>query len=201
MVPHDAQEYGTTALDTSQCTYDYFRQHHLLPNKPAVLPASLIEDWPVYYWRTSGGDREATTSPLDTFRDIVLAESGACLVGAEDEPSFETLGDLLDAWEQGKAKGVYLKDWHLPLWLARQGNGEESVSSALYSVPEICKDDWMNEYYGAETNDDFRFVVSSVSPSQGSAELISRPSRSQYAGGGETFTPLHRDVCESDQSA
>ncbi|ORY75319.1 hypothetical protein BCR35DRAFT_325824 [Leucosporidium creatinivorum] len=167
---------GIPLLDPAQCTYSFFRQHHLLPNAPVLLPPSLIADWPVCHWRSVEDSSQTPSLPLTAFRDVKLEESGACLPlpGAEEEDgTFDTVGDLLDAWQQGRAKKVYLKDWHLPLWLAKRGEGEESVSKELYEVPTLWRDDWMNGYYGAETDDDFRFV---------------------YAGGSETFTPLHRDV-------
>jgi hypothetical protein len=155
---------GIPLLTPEQCTYSFFRQHHLLPNAPVLFPPALIADWPACRWRSAEDD--PSQLPLSAFRDIKLEESGACwpLPEAEEEDgSLETLGDLLDAWQQGRAGKVYLKDWHLPLWLARAGEGEESVRRELCEVPVLWRDDWMNEYYGAETKDDFRFVVSRLS--------------------------------------
>ena len=46
----------------------------------------------------------------------------------------------------------------------------------FYTTPDVFRDDWMNAYYSACTEDDFRFV---------------------YVGAAGTFTPLHRDVYTS----
>lgn len=51
-----------------------------------------------------------------------------------------------------------------------------AASEPFYNVPEIFLDDWMNDYYSAETEDDFRFV---------------------YIGERGTMTQLHVDVYKS----
>ncbi|GAA6049831.1 hypothetical protein JCM3770_004205 [Rhodotorula araucariae] len=95
-----------------------------------------------------------------------------------------TFGALVALWRQGAGRAAYLKDWHLALevWRAGErdgsagkGKGTQRVRDELYEVSAVCLDDWMNEWEGSEEGrgDDFRFV---------------------YAGGGDTFTPLHRDV-------
>ena len=55
---------------------------------------------------------------------------------------------------------MYIKDWHLALQL-EQRNKEAGVEeeASFYETPGIFKDDWMNRYYRAKTEDDFRFVV------------------------------------------
>ena len=60
------------------------------------------------------------------------------------------LSDVLDAWRKGEGQKVYVKDWHLAL---------QRPQDRFYDTPDIFKDDWMNRYYCAETDDDFRFVV------------------------------------------
>lgn len=54
-------------------------------------------------------------------------------------------------------------------------NAQEGEEETFYTIPDIFKNDWMDNYYTNNTNDDFSFV---------------------YFGTGGTFTPLHRDVCE-----
>ncbi|KAA1071174.1 hypothetical protein PGT21_020029 [Puccinia graminis f. sp. tritici] len=80
---------------------------------------------------------------------------------------------------------IYVKDWHL-IRICQQTNGPENLdeerhserrnATPFYQVPEIFLDDWMNDYYSAETDDDFRFV---------------------YIGEKGTTTGLHTDVYNS----
>ena len=148
-----------------------------------------------------------------------------------------TFNQVIELWKDGKGKGLYVKDWHLPLQVRNErktscstGEGgnrktESSFKSSLgrfdglsitsddsqtetssasidtnqtednttstvnigketvkteeeemfYKTRSIFKNDWMNNYYSNQTNDDFTFV---------------------YFGTKDTFTPLHRDVCE-----
>lgn len=55
-------------------------------------------------------------------------------------------------------------------------DGHEKKEESFYTMPDIVKNDWMDNYYTNNTDDDFSFV---------------------YFGTKGTFTPLHRDVCES----
>lgn len=80
-------------------------------------------------------------------------------------------GEVLDRIERPLGEEVlYIKDWHLAL-----------ADEEFYEPPELMKDDWMNEYYlnrengEGKTRDDFRFV---------------------YIGEKDSFTGLHKDVCE-----
>ncbi|KAG9284137.1 hypothetical protein G9A89_022911 [Geosiphon pyriformis] len=62
---------------------------------------------------------------------------------------------------------LYCKDWHF---------AQTFPEYYAYETPEIFQDDWMNEFWIAHTNDDYRFV---------------------YMGGHGTFTPFHCDVYRS----
>ncbi|OAV87752.1 hypothetical protein PTTG_00601 [Puccinia triticina 1-1 BBBD Race 1] len=78
---------------------------------------------------------------------------------------------------------IYVKDWHLIRMHSLQQDDHEAETrregqkpAPFYRVPEIFMDDWMNDYYSAETDDDFRFV---------------------YMGERGTTTGLHTDVYNS----
>ncbi|POY74296.1 hypothetical protein BMF94_2489 [Rhodotorula taiwanensis] len=179
-------------LTPEQATYGHFRSEHLLPNTPCLFPASYTRDWPIRrYIAAEGGsiDYEALEQRFGSLK-VSCAECGgvesAEVLSKSAEPPIDNFLDLLRLWQSGRGRSKYLKDWHLPLAIHHGGarnpdgdkrsvirKGKERVRDELYEVPPVWLDDWMNEYEGSERDDDFRFV---------------------YAGGGDTFTPLHRDV-------
>ncbi|GAA5875592.1 hypothetical protein JCM16303_000677 [Sporobolomyces ruberrimus] len=166
-----------TRLTADQATYDYFRANHLVPNLPCIFPPSLVQSWSLnnkWFARDDNLDYDYLTRTYGALRvDCVdCAESG--------EPDPSTFGKLLELWRAGGGQTKYLKDWHLPLAIQRTAEttrkGKEKLVENLYEVPQVCIDDWMNEYECNEfegKGDDFRFV---------------------YAGGRNTLTALHRDV-------
>ncbi|GAA6000935.1 uncharacterized protein JCM10292_006502 [Rhodotorula paludigena] len=169
-------------LSATQCSYAYFREHHLQPNSPCLFPQDLVKHWALLRCRLLDGT-EARQFDWDYLRDQYGSLDISCVELGERavEPTPRTFGDLCDLWQSGGGRSKYLKDWHLPLRVHEaaeqhgKGKGKERVRDELYEVPEVCLDDWMNEWECSSEGrgDDFRFV---------------------YAGGGDTFTPLHRDV-------
>ncbi|BGP22535.1 jumonji domain containing protein [Rhodotorula toruloides] len=169
-------------LNGSECSYVHFRQHHLLPNKPCLISPKLVEDWQIRRKISRGDgapDWEYLEDTFGRYEAVCVDCEARDEAGKGDQAEVRTFGELLALWKAGKGRTKYLKDWHLPLLVYREaerldkGKGKERVREELYEVPRLCLDDWMNEWEGSEGNDDFRFV---------------------YAGGGSTFTPLHRDV-------
>ncbi|KAI0083456.1 hypothetical protein BDY19DRAFT_978550 [Irpex rosettiformis] len=181
---------------TGEITYERFYQDFLLPNRPVILGSELVKSWPAFHlWTTppslsEGSDVNRSLEYTATINWTYLAESyGTQEVSVADCSSCDSFGNLecesstfgrvVGMWERGQGQSLYVKDWHLAravVALAR-GTGSNSKpptdAGEFYSVPDIFKDDWMNDYYGARTNDDFRFV---------------------YVGAAGTYTPLHRDV-------
>lgn len=103
--------------------------------------------------------------------DALLGSSGAV-----------TFDGVIDLWMKGEGQGLYIKDWHLPLSHYRAAAALEDDSHSLstapepfYHIPDIFRDDWMENYYKNNEPEDFAFV---------------------YFGSEGTFTGLHRDVCE-----
>ncbi|GAA5905645.1 hypothetical protein JCM6882_008736 [Rhodosporidiobolus microsporus] len=200
-------------LSPSETTYSHFREHHLLPNLPCLFPLSYTREWPLFSrWITPEGaldwaylEREYGGIEVEGGVVECVAPAGTAGGGdAEDgeEENVQRFADLLHLWRAGRGRRRYLKDWHLPLLVHRSASsassgssdprspphspidsssiavGRAKVEQELYTVPPCWLDDWMNEHEGDEASgrgkgDDFRFV---------------------YAGGGDTWTGLHRDV-------
>ncbi|BGP29773.1 hypothetical protein JCM10296v2_001519 [Rhodotorula toruloides] len=183
LTPQNAEMTDAIPLLTeSECSYAHFRRHHLIPNKPCLVSPSLVEDWQIQRRITRGDstlDWEYLQESFGRFEAVCVDCEGPGEGREGDEAEVRTFSDLLELWKAGKGRTKYLKDWHLPLLVYREaerggrGKGKERVQEELYEVPQLWLDDWMNEWEGSEGDDDFRFV---------------------YAGGGHTFTPLHRDV-------
>lgn len=152
-------------LAPSECTYAHFRANHLVPNTPCLFPRALVERWPLFsLWLHEDG----TLDWLHLVSRYGALDIDAVDLGSPaDESSPRSFGDLLALWQRGAGRAKYLKDWHLPLAVWREGEqegrgkGKERVRDELYDVPGVCLDDWMNEWEGSDAarGDDFRFVV------------------------------------------
>ncbi|PVG00504.1 Clavaminate synthase-like protein [Serendipita vermifera] len=166
-------------------SYDEFRQQHLLPNQPLLVGPDLIQEWNcLKYWRLPGNSMDSKGShEMDgecSLPDLpFMKEAYGDFVVPVDEDgcrSEKTLREVIDIWESGQGDAqeekMYVKDWHLALQLEQK----KIECMPFYLTPDIFVDDWMNRYYLAKTQDDFRFV---------------------YMGPAGTFTRLHRDVYTS----
>ncbi|GAA5883623.1 hypothetical protein JCM3774_001851 [Rhodotorula dairenensis] len=183
---------GITRLTDEHSGYDSFRTAHLVPNTPCIFPPSCTENWPIRRRISSEAGELDYAYLKQQYGALEVAcidcEASTSKLPRDEEPRVASFGDLLQLWHDGRGRTKYLKDWHLPLAVHRAGakgekdaaaasvnteKGKQQVRQELYDVPPMWLDDWMNEYEGSARDDDFRFV---------------------YAGGGGTFTPLHRDV-------
>ncbi|GMK53991.1 hypothetical protein CspeluHIS016_0105770 [Cutaneotrichosporon spelunceum] len=83
------------------------------------------------------------------------------------------LREVLELWESGEGRTLYVKDWHL---VAELGGGANA--RGVYEPPACFLDDWLSPPFEVLTSSsastaDFRFT---------------------YTGPAGTFTPLHSDV-------
>ncbi|GAA5931818.1 uncharacterized protein JCM15063_001576 [Sporobolomyces koalae] len=168
------------SLTAEQCTYEHFRTHHLAPNVPCIFHDSLVQHFALFdTWIKRDGQLD-----MEYLEKTYGSLKVDCIDCREDElderERVSTFAQLLHLWHAGEGRSKYLKDWHLPLEIqlatGSTRKGKEKLVTDLYEVPHVCLDDWMNEFEGTDQGDsadDFRFV---------------------YAGGRNTFTPLHRDV-------
>ncbi|KAI9361425.1 hypothetical protein BD770DRAFT_360987 [Pilaira anomala] len=157
--------------------YEDFLKNHLIPNQPAVIGSKLTESWSCRKsWVVPTNQEEG---PLFKPNYTYLREKFGTAMGqvakcnkrhfTDQKRTTMSFKDFVDLWEadDGKESLYYLKDCHL----ARTFPDEN-----FYDVPDILKDDWLNEYWTQMGNDDYKF---------------------SYMGGDTTFTPLHADVYRS----
>ncbi|KAL4251156.1 tRNA wybutosine-synthesizing protein 4 [Abortiporus biennis] len=153
--------------------YQKFLQDYLKTNKPVLIGPAIVESWPaIQLWiKHSLGHSEIDLDYLsDHYGDLEVAVADCSSrddLGNQDR-TCDLLRNVISKWRTEDGASLYVKDWHLSRNLDK--------SDSYYSTPNIFCDDWMNAYYAAYTNDDFRFV---------------------YLGAKGTFTPLHRDVYTS----
>lgn len=167
-------------------SYDEFLKKYLTPNIPVIIGPSLVDSWPAFKsWATTGSSHlmnaEAGTSirEIDWWYlsdhyghyEVSVADCSNVDENGNQERETRLFRDVISLWLKGEGRSLYVKDWHLPKAIE-----SEDTDKAFYTTPDIFRDDWMNAFYSAYTNDDFRFV---------------------YVGAKGTFTPLHRDVYTS----
>ncbi|KZT06729.1 Clavaminate synthase-like protein [Laetiporus sulphureus 93-53] len=149
--------------------YEEFLVSYLIPNNPVIIGSELVSSWPAFKeWVLPGQRINWDYLSKNYGQQTVTVADCSTREFSDQKRQTMLLRDVVALWKAGKGDSLYVKDWHL----ARAVLGSEE----FYSTPEIFQDDWMNDYYSACTDDDFRFV---------------------YVGAAGTFTPLHRDVYSS----
>ncbi|KAI0664786.1 Clavaminate synthase-like protein [Cubamyces menziesii] len=157
-------------------SYEQFLKDYLLPNKPVIIGPSLIASWPACrLWAREDG--RINWEYLKAEYGHLSVTVADCSTREFSDQHRETMSfrEVVSLWETGKGQTLYVKDWHLARTFL-EASAENASYDAFYTTPDIFRDDWMNAYYSAHTEDDFRFV---------------------YVGAAGTFTPLHRDVYTS----
>ncbi|KAI1795860.1 Clavaminate synthase-like protein [Ganoderma leucocontextum] len=164
-----------TTLDSAP-SYEEFLHSYLLPNKLVIIGPALVSSWPALkHWWSNDGTINWERLKADYGHCEVTVADCATRDFSDQRREQMLFRDVISLWQDAKGDALYVKDWHLARTLATDPDSTES-SKAFYTAPGIFRDDWMNAYYSACTEDDFRFV---------------------YVGAAGTFTPLHRDVYTS----
>ncbi|KAH9943961.1 Clavaminate synthase-like protein [Amylocystis lapponica] len=164
-------------------TYQEFFHSFLIPNRPVILGPRLVESWEARgKWISRNCDPAADgnvdfkidweyLSQAYGHHEVIVADC-ATREFSDQKRQHMLFREVAKLWDCGRGSSLYVKDWHL----ARAASQEAGNRRRFYTTPDIFRDDWMNAYYSACTDDDFRFV---------------------YVGAEGTFTPLHRDVYTS----
>ncbi|TKY90582.1 hypothetical protein EX895_000580 [Sporisorium graminicola] len=174
-------------------SYDEFYERCLVPNRPCILPASLVAHWDVVRsnsWHATSSptsdsqvDFEALKHDYGTHVSPVVISRINAEGQTEEARTDMTIADAVDLILQFRrgnntdgVQSIYVKDWHL----IKQLSPAQLKDTPPYTVPGIFADDWMNNLAtddeGVTDKDDFRFV---------------------YAGTRGSQTLLHRDVYTS----
>ncbi|KAK7689646.1 hypothetical protein QCA50_007439 [Cerrena zonata] len=165
-------------------SYKEFYLEFLCPNVPVLLNQSLTASWPA---RHNWTKHCAASKSAEVCWEYLIEQYGDLEVTVADCAKSDSFGnqarcaipfrDVVQLWNTSEGKSLYVKDWHLAKQIElRLHNSASATHTSFYTTPDIFRDDWMNAYYTAHTEDDFRFV---------------------YIGAEGTFTPLHRDVYTS----
>ena len=161
-------------------SYEEFYREFLLPNIPVVFSKSLTDLWPArQLWTAPNSAEICWDYLLEQYGDLEVAVANCADVDSlgNQERDMMRFREVLQLWKAGKGQSLYVKDWHLAKQLETVHiDPVVDPDASFYTTPDVFRDDWMNAYYIAHTNDDFRFV---------------------YMGAQGTFTPLHRDVYTS----
>ncbi|TBU35958.1 Clavaminate synthase-like protein [Dichomitus squalens] len=157
-------------------SYAEFLESYLIPNNPVIIGPSLVSSWPALkHWVTDEGS--INSDYLKTVYGHYEVTVADCSTRNFSDQQREQMlfRDVVSLWQEDKGETLYVKDWHLARVIAADTTRAQP-DRPFYTTPDIFRDDWMNAYYSACTEDDFRFV---------------------YVGASGTFTPLHRDVYTS----
>jgi hypothetical protein len=150
--------------------YEQFLEEHLLPNKPCLLELSL--EWPAFKDWINADGLPAWAGLAQLYAD--------CNVSVVDSPSMDcrtaSLHESLASLANGSC--LYIKDWHLA----------QTAPLPFYDTPLLFQDDWMNAFYCAEAQDDFRFVYAGAKGTY----TPRRPSASSRSSA--EWGVVHRDV-------
>ncbi|WWC90364.1 uncharacterized protein L201_005297 [Kwoniella dendrophila CBS 6074] len=168
-------------------TYNQFLENHLILNKPFLFSLAATSKWSASHKfripQAEGIASQPNLSALQSYANHIVPVANTLQQQfSEFERTERPLGEVLDLWETGEGRGLYVKDWHLMAEIESEGRGVEEI----YEVPECLRDDWLNPpctphprkttsndpKHSASTSD-FRFT---------------------YLGPPLTYTPLHRDV-------
>ncbi|OCF75654.1 hypothetical protein I204_02946 [Kwoniella mangroviensis CBS 8886] len=168
-------------------SYDDLPNDHLILNKPFLLSPLATSKWSSSAkFRISSADETVSLPNLSALRPyahhIVPVANTLQQQFSEFERTEQPLGEVLDLWEKGKGKGLYVKDWHLMAEIESEGSSVDEV----YEVPDCLRDDWLNPPYTPNPR--------LTQLENGRSSASTSDFRFTYLGPPLTYTPLHRDV-------
>jgi hypothetical protein len=118
------------------------KNHHLIPNRPFVLAASVTSDWPsrqLWARQSANGSASVSRPNLAALRtyggQVVPVADTARREFSEFRRLERPLSEVLDLWEQGDGEGLYVKDWHLLAEVEEQGRH----AGEIYEVVECFR--------------------------------------------------------------
>ncbi|ORY86808.1 hypothetical protein BCR37DRAFT_385282 [Protomyces lactucae-debilis] len=143
-------------------SYSDFLENHLKPLKPCIID-NLTDDWPAQRQWVSLLDGKLV--PHYDYLSTTFGQEQVSITRGENEPTTGIFEEFLSHMRKGHT--AYARDIHL---------FRRYPATAMYTVPKIFEDDWLNFYLDGCSNDDYRFV---------------------YIGSDGTKTRLHKDVVAS----
>lgn len=103
----------------------------MIPNTPFLLSGKATANWPATTWRLSepiNGVSQPNLGALRAYADqVVPVADTAAREFSEFERTDRPLGEVLDLWDRGDGKSLYVKDWHLIAELCERGGAARDV--------------------------------------------------------------------------
>ena len=168
----DGQDpYGHIPKVASNLSYTEAFRRFFIPNRPFITIGSA-GSWPA---SSDWVDRSTHTPRWDYLikryglQKVCVHDCASAGASGVEDTTFEAVAAQ---WQAGGGSSLYIKDWHLPIHSEIHGL---DGTTPFYDVPDLFKDDWLHSFCRNDMRDDFAFV---------------------YFGARQTFTGLHRDVCE-----
>ncbi|KAM8967186.1 2-oxoglutarate and iron-dependent oxygenase JMJD4 [Pelodytes ibericus] len=161
--------------DPESFSYADFFHKYLLANLPCLLSAKFTESWGSRKEWVKPGNTPNWDHLLRTFGDAIVPVANCDVKEYNSNPKEQIpLREFVRYWRdytENKCRSpkgcLYLKDWHM----CREFPGQD-----VYQTPLYFSSDWLNEYWDAIAEDDYRFV---------------------YMGPRGSWTPFHADVFRS----
>lgn len=103
----------------------------MIPNTPFILSSKATENWPAASWRAESPGNGFSQPNLCALRSyghqVVPVADTAAREFSEFERTDRPLSEVLDLWESGEGRSLYVKDWHLIAELCERGGAAKDV--------------------------------------------------------------------------
>lgn len=158
--PNDEYNYDSVneipLIDASTLTYHNFFKNFILKNVPCIIK-NITNQWQAsHHWVKDYAPNFVYLLEKYGHNRVTIYNCNERYYNSQKTHE-SVFSDYLEYWQKYGVDSTlpleYLKDWHLK----RVNENDE-----FYDVPIHFASDWLNEYYTACLNDDYRFVYMGI---------------------------------------